>query len=386
MFGFLVADLGQPAQPSCLTISHAEDYFFILGQSSGHDSTVALNGLLFNLLSQGTLPHYSALAVNHIPYSYRTLPPLKRSSVPLPSMNLFLDYLLKFFFLYTGLTTSLFSMSWLGSQGASFYARILTSYACLVVCSIYGFLAAILLRLVGLHRISQWATARAFKYTMRYSTGVRFNIISGKQHLSTRPCVIVGNHQTELDVLMLGEIFPRFCSVTAKKSLARAPFLGWFMSLSGTVFIDRKERTAALKVFSDAAEEMRRQRQSVFIFPEGTRSYAEEARLLDFKKGAFHLAIQAGVPVVPVVVCNYNGILNVKARLFRGGEIPIIGKCLGVYNVFHTIEEKIASKAGGSHRAPLIYGATYYCYIIIRVCTDQRMCISRKARWSTCNP
>ena len=252
-------------------------------------------------------------------------------------MNLFLDCLLKFLFLYTGFTTSLFGMSWLGSQGASFYARILTSYACLVICSIYGFLAALLLRLVGLHRISQWATARAFKYTMRFSTGVRFKIISGKQYLLTRPCVIVGNHQTELDVLMLGEIFPRFCSVTAKKSLARAPFLGWFMSLSGTVFIDRKERTAALKAFSDAAEEMRRQSQSVFIFPEGTRSYAEEAKLLEFKKGAFHLAIQAGVHVVPVIVCNYNGILNVKARLFRGGEIPVIGKCSTIDNFHHAI-------------------------------------------------
>ena len=113
--------------------------------------------------------------------------------------------------------------------------------------------------------------------------------------------------------------------MTAKKQLKKTPFLGWFMALSGTVFIDRSNRTTAMKAFEGAAEEMREKRQSVFIFPEGTRSNAEEPMLLPFKKGAFHLAIQAKVPIVPIVSACYWGLLGVKEWRFRRGTIPVIG-------------------------------------------------------------
>jgi lysophosphatidate acyltransferase len=93
--------------------------------------------------------------------------------------------------------------------------------------------------------------------------------------------------------------------------------------LSKTVFIERASREKALAAFADAAKQMHDHKQSVFIFPEGTRSYYNEPDLLPFKKGAFHLAIQAQVPIVPVVVSNYSHILNFKARRFSTGRIPI---------------------------------------------------------------
>lgn len=240
-------------------------------------------------------------------------------------ITLILSLLLPLLSLYLGLTTSLFTLSFFGSSTSSFYARLLASYLALTLCAFYGVLASILLRLVGLQHSAQWATARAFKYTMALLIGVRFEILSGRKYLETRPAVFVGNHQTALDVLLLGEIFPKHCSVTAKKSLKRVPFLGWFMALSGTVFIDRADRQRALKAFEGAAEEMRRKKQSVFIFPEGTRSNAEEAMLLGFKKGAFHLAIQAKVPIVPVVAGCYWGVLGARERRFRAGRIPVVG-------------------------------------------------------------
>lgn len=142
---------------------------------------------------------------------------------------------------------------------------------------------------------------------------------------TTRPAVFIGNHQTELDVLMLGCIFPKYCSVTAKKSLKSTPFLGWFMSLSGSVFIDRNNSNDARAAMAGAAKEITTEKQSVYMFPEGTRSYSKEPMLLPFKKGAFHLAVQAGVPIVPVVVANYSDILYVKAWRFRSGSIPVKG-------------------------------------------------------------
>lgn len=216
---------------------------------------------------------------------------------------------------------------------AAFIARCLASYGSLVLCAFYGVIASIVLRLVGYGRVSQWATARSFKWVMRYTTGVQFNVIEGSEHLSTRPAVFIGNHQSELDVLMLGEIFPPYCSVTAKKSLSHIPVLGWFMSLSKTVFIDRANRETAMKAFDSAAEEMRTHRQSVFIFPEGTRSYSDKPEMLPLKKGAFHLALKAGVPIVPIVAENYSHVLSPKNMRFEAGTIRIKGMPLlpGIY-------------------------------------------------------
>jgi len=209
-------------------------------------------------------------------------------------------------------------------QAAGFAARLLASYVSLLICASYGVVVSILLRLVGYGGCSQWATARAFKYVMWLTTGVTFKIEDPNDYLgTTRPAVFIGNHQTELDVLMLGYMFPKYCSVTAKKSLKSTPFLGWFMSLSGTVFIDRANTADARHAMAGAAEEIQKDKQSVYMFPEGTRSYSKEPMLLPFKKGAFHLAVQAGVPIVPVVVENYSNILYLKEWKFHSGEITM---------------------------------------------------------------
>ncbi|KAH0290955.1 1-acylglycerol-3-phosphate O [Aureobasidium namibiae CBS 147.97] len=205
----------------------------------------------------------------------------------------------------------------------SFAARSIASFSALIFCACYGVAASIVLRLVGYGGLSQWTTARAFKWTMWLLTGVEFVITDKHASLKVRPGIIVGNHQTELDVLMLGCVFPPYTSVTAKSSLKYVPFLGQFMALSKTVFINRTSRTAALAAFSQAAETMHAEQQSVFIFPEGTRSYANTPTLLPFKKGAFHLAVQAQVPIVPVVVANYSNVLDVKRKIFNSGKIPV---------------------------------------------------------------
>lgn len=94
------------------------------------------------------------------------------------------------------------------------------------------------------------------------------------------------------------------------------------MAMSKTVFIERKSRTQAFAAFDSAAKQMTTAKQSVYIFPEGTRSYYDKPDLLPFKKGAFHLAVQAQVPIVPIVVANYSNVLNVKKKVFRPGVIP----------------------------------------------------------------
>lgn len=224
--------------------------------------------------------------------------------------------------IYLGSIAVLFAAS-LALPKLAFYARLLSSYLSLLLASAYGVVASIVLRLCGYGQVSQWAAGRCFKWAMWITTGVGFVVVEGHEHLRVRPAVFITNHQTELDVLLLGTVFPPYCSVTAKNSLKRVPVLGWFMALSKTVFIDRTNRQTAVAAFDGAATVMRRDRQSVFIFPEGTRSYFDEAGLLPFKKGAFHLAIKAKVPIVPVIVANYSHVLSARRRVFQAGTIPV---------------------------------------------------------------
>ncbi|KAH7377679.1 1-acylglycerol-3-phosphate O-acyltransferase [Pyrenochaeta sp. MPI-SDFR-AT-0127] len=218
------------------------------------------------------------------------------------------------------------------AQLASFYAFSITGILLLLFCAIYGVFASIALRLIGYGGLSQWTVGRAFKWSMWWATGVTFRVSgsmkttssgSGEDALKERPAVFIGNHQTELDVLMLGCMFPKYCSVTAKSSLKWTPFLGQFMALSKTVFIDRANRATSRATFDTAAQTMKTERQSVFIFAEGTRSYASTPELLPFKKGAFHLAVQAQVPIVPIVCANYNHVLDFKSKRFTPGVVEV---------------------------------------------------------------
>ena len=210
-----------------------------------------------------------------------------------------------------------------------FIARSMSAYLALMICATYGTIASAILYPFDLHyKYGQWSTARAFKYVGKFMIGVEFDIEGdGAEVLAnTRPAVIIANHQTELDILMLGTLFPMGYSVTSKKSIARIPLLGWFMLLSGTVFIDRADRAQALKAFERAAKTMKDKQQDTFMFPEGTRSYSAEPMLLPFKKGAFHMAVQGQVPIIPCVAENYSYILNVKAKRFNAGKARIRGK------------------------------------------------------------
>ena len=232
-----------------------------------------------------------------------------------------------FFAGYGALTVFFYALS-LAIPKAAFVARLLAFYMSLLFSAVFGIVASIVLTLTGHQQISQWITARSFHYINRYTTGIQFVVEDPKNILgTTRPAVFLGNHQTELDILMLGPMFPKYCSVTAKASLKRTPFLGWFMSLSGSIFIDRKNSKDAREAMQGAANEIQSKRQSVYMFPEGTRSYSKDPVLLPFKKGAFHLAVQAGVPIVPVVVANYSNVLYFKDLVWNAGRIPIKGEC-----------------------------------------------------------
>lgn len=110
----------------------------------------------------------------------------------------------------------------------------------------------------------------------------------------------------------------------AKKELAWAPLLGGYLSASGAVFVDRSNNTSAIQSLKAAGDFMKKHTTSLWLFPEGTRSMRKHHDLLPFKKGAFHTAVQAGVPVTPVVCENYWRLYH-KGHL-EGGVLKIRGK------------------------------------------------------------
>lgn len=118
--------------------------------------------------------------------------------------------------------------------------------------------------------------------------------------------VLMANHQSHVDIVALFNALPMVPGFLAKAELRRVPLFGLAMEVGGHVFVDRGRRRVAVEALAAAAEDIRRG-GSIVIFPEGTRSRRRE--ILPFKKGGFHLARQAGVPVVPVGIRGTADIL-----------------------------------------------------------------------------
>ncbi|MFK0343632.1 lysophospholipid acyltransferase family protein [Pseudomonas asiatica] len=123
-------------------------------------------------------------------------------------------------------------------------------------------------------------------------------------------CVIVANHQSNFDLFVLGQVVPQRTVAIGKKSLGWLPLFGQLFWLGGNVLVDRKNAYQARKAMQKTTRVLQDD-TSIWIFPEGTRNPGEH--LLAFKKGAFHMAIEAGVPIVPVCVSRYAGRLSLNS-------------------------------------------------------------------------
>lgn len=112
-------------------------------------------------------------------------------------------------------------------------------------------------------------------------------------------CIYIGNHQNNYDMVTISYmVMPRTVSV-GKKNLIWVPFFGLLYWVTGNILIERENRTKAHGTMNEVARRINDDNLSVWMFPEGTRSRGRG--LLPFKTGAFHAAIAAGVPIVPVV-------------------------------------------------------------------------------------
>src|SRR5215475_8762534 len=149
--------------------------------------------------------------------------------------------------------------------------------------------------------------------------GVRLDVHGG-EHLATRPAVFLFNHQSQLDVLILAKLLHGGFTGVAKKELANSPGFGLIFRLADVAFVDRHDHDQAVKALGPAVQKLR-DGISLVIAPEGTRS--PTPALGPFKKGAFHVAMEAGVPIVPIVIRNSGELMWRSARTIHSGTVQV---------------------------------------------------------------
>ena len=184
-------------------------------------------------------------------------------------------------------------------------------YVWIILSTIFFGLLAITVSFFSKNGESVHSVARAWGKCILWVSGIRVQTHGFDPEVAGRSCIFMSNHQSNYDIPVLYGGLPVQFRWLAKAELFKIPIFGSGMSSAGYISIDRSNRKSAFKSLAKAAE-MIRNGTSVMIFPEGTRS--SDGGLLSFKKGGFVLAVDAGVPIVPIMITGTHDIMP-KGRL-----------------------------------------------------------------------
>ena len=152
--------------------------------------------------------------------------------------------------------------------------------------------------------------------------GVRVEVLDGHEYLtSARPCVFLFNHQSKLDLPVMIHLIRQQATGVAKKEIRSLPLFGKILQVGGVAFIDRADAGKAIEQLEPVVRKIQDEQFSLVVAPEGTRSATP--RIGSFKKGPFHIAMAAGVPIVPVVLRNAGELMWRGAQLIKPGTVEV---------------------------------------------------------------
>lgn len=167
-----------------------------------------------------------------------------------------------------------------------------------------------------LYRVCMWGAS-----TGVHLAGVKVQT-SGLQKLDpARTYIFMSNHASNIDPPLMIPLIPGRTSVMAKKELFSYPLLGWVMRMGSLVPVDRGNREAGIAAVNAAAKVIRKG-ISMTIYIEGMRSF--DGRLLPFKKGPFHLALDCKVPVVPITIAGTHCVMPKRSFALKPGTVNVI--------------------------------------------------------------
>lgn len=190
----------------------------------------------------------------------------------------------------------------------------------------YAAMGATFLAGLGYHRVTgdrrktvdfvtQTAADSAFKVL-----GVKVEIVGEENLWAHRPCIFALNHQSKFDMFAMMYLVRRGFTGVAKAEARKVPGFGKFMEMAEVAFLDRSDSAKAIDALKPAVDRLK-QGLSLCIAPEGTRSWTP--KIGKFKKGPFHLAMQAGVPIVPVIFRNSGEIMGRNDQTMRSGLLQV---------------------------------------------------------------
>lgn len=188
---------------------------------------------------------------------------------------------------------------------------------CFAVLSVGSIFLIIILILLIPWRVTRIRVANKWGHTIGpmilWVSGVKVNFPTREQLDKDRPAIYLSNHSSELDPILALKLCPIGGCGISKKQIVRVPFFGQAYLLSGHLLIDRSSREKAIASMKEVAALVRKHQLSIWIWPEGTRS--SDGKLLPFKKGFVHLALETKLPIVPVV--NHGADKCFPARTLR---------------------------------------------------------------------
>jgi putative phosphoserine phosphatase/1-acylglycerol-3-phosphate O-acyltransferase len=175
--------------------------------------------------------------------------------------------------------------------------------------------------MTGSRRDAQNFTSAVYPAIASALSGVTLDVTGEKNLWAARPAVFVFNHQSKIDPVIVSKLLHKDFVGVGKKEIASLPFAGKLMEFGGAVLIDRADSVGAVAALQPLVNVIREEKKSVVMAPEGKRTVSP--RLASFKKGPFHLAIQAGVPMVPIVLHDAIDIAPKGTFLYRPGQVRV---------------------------------------------------------------
>ncbi len=206
-------------------------------------------------------------------------------------------------------------------RGSALRAALCYPLAALLAFLIAGAVMLMMIFAPAAFQPRRAAWVRAWGKALLWILGVRLEVGGAERRAAPGPAILLFNHASLLDLMVLATQWGEDATVVYKREFHRIPVIGFVMRRLGLIAIDRADRERAVASLQTAAALVQERGAKVFMAPEGTRS--RRGGLQQFKLGPFHLAIETGAPLLPVLLRGVERLAPMRGWLIRSGTVRL---------------------------------------------------------------